>query len=42
MLKNMINGPKSDAFLFSFAVSGTLVFIAVGVVISTTIELLFP
>lgn len=41
MLKNLLNGPKSDMFLLGFAAVGTVVFITTGFVISTTIELLF-
>ena len=41
MLKNLLNGPKSDMFLLGFAAVGTVVFITTGFVISTTIELIF-
>ena len=41
MLKNLINGPKSDTFLLGFAAVGTCAFIATGFVISTVVELIF-
>lgn len=41
MLKNLLNGPKDDAFLLGFAAVGTVVFITTGFVISTVVEFLF-
>lgn len=39
MLKNLLNGPKSDTFLLGFAAVGTCAFIIAGFIISTTIDL---
>ena len=41
MLKNLLNGPKSDTFLLGFAAVGTCAFITTGFVISTVVELIF-